>query len=116
MDAQLLDAHLNAAGGKRLRASAFQREAAAMRRAPWTLATGVDYRYEKTQGPRRGWPALLAQRYVDGVTRLACQREDTYRSLLHVMHMTATPVSLLAPKIAVRVAFDVLMRPRKDCP
>jgi 2-polyprenyl-6-methoxyphenol hydroxylase-like FAD-dependent oxidoreductase len=114
MDAQLLDSHLNAARGKRMSAPAFQREAAAMRRAPWTLATGVDYRYEKTQGPRRGWPSFLAQRYVDHVTRLAAEREDAYRSLLHVMHMTARPLSLLTPKIAARVAFDALMRSGKD--
>ncbi|KVN38550.1 hypothetical protein WJ63_00705 [Burkholderia pyrrocinia] len=104
IDAQLLDAHLKAAAGKHVIGHAFQREAAAARRAAWTLSTGVDYRYEKTLGPRRAWHTRVMQRYMDHVIGLAAEREDTYQRLLHVMHMVAPPVSLLAPAMAARVA------------
>jgi 2-polyprenyl-6-methoxyphenol hydroxylase-like FAD-dependent oxidoreductase len=110
IDAQLLDAHLKAAAGKHAIGHAFQREVAAARRAAWTLSTGVDYRYQKTQGPPRAWHTRVMQRYIDRVVRLAAEREDVYRRLLHVMHMVASPTSLMAPEIAARVALDSMIR------
>jgi len=104
IDAQLLDVHLQAAPGKPVIGHAFQREAAAARRAAWTLSTGVDYRYEKTLGPRRAWHTRIMQRYMDHVIGLAAEREDMYQRLLQVMHMVASPTSLLSPDIAARVA------------
>jgi 2-polyprenyl-6-methoxyphenol hydroxylase-like FAD-dependent oxidoreductase len=110
IDAELLDVHLKAAADKHAIGQRFQREVAAARRAAWALSTGVDYRYDKTQGPPRAWHTRAAQRYMERVIGLAAEREDVYRRLLHVMHMVASPVSLMAPGIAARVALQSVVR------
>ncbi|MEX3958240.1 FAD-dependent oxidoreductase [Trinickia sp. EG282A] len=109
IDAQLLHTHLREAAGKHAIGHAFQRDVAAARRAAWTLSTGVDYRYEKTQGPKRAWHMRVMQRYMDHVVALAAERGDVYRRLLHVMHMLAPPLSLLAPDIATRIALRSML-------
>lgn len=107
LDAQLLDAYLRSSG-RRPVGLAFQREVAAARRTAWMLSTGVDYRYGKTEGPKRAWHARLAQRYMDHVVRLAAERGDVYRRLLHVMHMVSPPTTLLSLEVAARIAIDCI--------
>lgn len=80
----------------------FQCQLAQFNRAPWSLATGVDFRFPATEG-RRPPLASLTQRYMDELLRLAVEQPDVYRTFLDVMHMVQPPGALFRPRLAARV-------------
>lgn len=83
-------------------ADRFRKKAAGVVANPWLLATGEDFRYEKTEGVR---PAVLPvlHRYLDRV--FAAEAFDPYvvKQFLQVLHMMKPPPALFLPPVALRV-------------
>ena len=79
----------------------------------WQVATGEDFRYPETEGKR---PAALPfiNAYVKQVQR-ACSRDpEVLRAFLQVMNLVKAPPSVMAPRVAWRVARAVWAMARQE--
>ncbi len=84
------------------KARLFFKRAAKVVKAAWTLATGADLAFPKTQGARP--PAFdLSLWYVDQVTSLCCSDADILRTWLQVAHLQRPVTDLFRPRILARV-------------
>jgi 2-polyprenyl-6-methoxyphenol hydroxylase-like FAD-dependent oxidoreductase len=70
--------------------------------APWVMATGGDFIYERTAGKRTPGQRIV-NAYVDRVTRAAAEDETVNARLAQVTHLLAPPAALLHPRIVARV-------------
>jgi 2-polyprenyl-6-methoxyphenol hydroxylase-like FAD-dependent oxidoreductase len=69
---------------------------------PWQVATGADFIYRQTTGPKpRGTD--LVNRYLDRVFVAAAADEVVHLALARVQHLLADPSTLFRPAIARRV-------------
>lgn len=69
---------------------------------PWQLAVGEDFRYPETEGKRPAGIDFI-NRYVARVHRATHRDRVVYVQFLKVMHLTASPMSLMQPHIMLRV-------------
>ncbi len=91
--ARMLDAHGPAACGH------FQRRSARTLLLPWYLSTSLDLGWRPERAPVA---ALLARRYLARLLRRVPEDPELYRRFLAVQHMTASPLTLLAPSPRTR--------------
>ena len=80
----------------------FFRAQARLARAPWSMATGADFRFPGTTGQR---PPLLGltTRYMDALFAATGDDETLRRTLGTVIHMLRPPRDLFAPTTVLRV-------------
>lgn len=83
----------------------FQRRLAQALHTPWLMATGEDFRWESTEGPRPGRASRFVQRYLDKVIRLACRDPEAGRAFIKVVNLLEPPASLFRPSIALPALF-----------
>jgi 2-polyprenyl-6-methoxyphenol hydroxylase-like FAD-dependent oxidoreductase len=101
--AEVLDRCLCAArAGAAGLAARFQVRLARANTCPWLLATGEDYRFAEAEGPPPGPAVRLAHWYLDRITALAAHDPAVRQRFVEVVHLVSSPVSLLAPGLAVR--------------
>ncbi len=91
------------AGGLTRLGRRFQRAVAQRGATAWLMATGEDFRFPTTEGPRPGPATRLLQRYLDRVLAAATVDARVSLALGQVMNLAAPPATLLAPPIALRV-------------
>ena len=70
---------------------------------PWQLATGADFAFDTTSGPKPPGTDLINQ-YIAQLQRTAHHDEKVLDAFLQVMNLDASPPSLLKPMTAARVA------------
>jgi 2-polyprenyl-6-methoxyphenol hydroxylase-like FAD-dependent oxidoreductase len=83
-------------------AARFQKRLAKANARPWLLATGEDYRYAETEGPRPGLVTRLTHRYLDRVTALSTRSARVRLRLIEVLHLIRSPASLFGPGLMAR--------------
>jgi hypothetical protein len=81
----------------------FFRDAARVADRPWQLATGEDFRYAETTGPRSRALKLLHW-YTAKVHAAAGVSPQVTERFYEVMHLLKAPTSLFAPAILWKVA------------
>lgn len=90
----------------------FQHQLAKQVAGPWLIATGEDLRWDgiSLQGapPQRGLKLLHG--YMDLVLRQAVHDEQVTMAYMSVLSMTASPASLMQPRVAARVLGGALGR------
>lgn len=100
MGAALLDEQLQAG---RIFSPAFgqtyQRKFAKFLETPWLMATGEDFRWEKTEGVRPGVLTRFVQAYMDRVIKLSRRDPRAGGAFLKVVHLLEPPTSLFHPAI-----------------
>ena len=84
-------------------APAFARAAAKVVDSPWLIATGSDFVYDATLGPRTPGTAFV-NRYVDRVTRAAAVDDSVNAAFTGVQQLLAEPPSLFRPSVVARAA------------
>ena len=80
-------------------AARFQSKLAKKNARPWLLATGEDYRYEETQGPKPSLATHLTHRYLDRLMVCATNSPVVHQRMVEVLHLLRSPLSLFAPQI-----------------
>jgi 2-polyprenyl-6-methoxyphenol hydroxylase-like FAD-dependent oxidoreductase len=70
---------------------------------PWLMATGEDFRYPVTQGPRPGRMSRLSHWYFDRLIATAVSDAVVHRTFLEVIHLVRSPLALVDPSIVLRV-------------
>ncbi len=63
----------------------------------WLMATGEDYRYPATEGPRPGFSTKLMHRYIDRVQVLLCQDTALAQTFTEVSSLVTPPAALFKP-------------------
>lgn len=101
---QVLAACLAGGAGPAELAATFQARLAKANSRAWLLATGEDYRYEESEGPKPGRATRLAHRYLDRVFALATRVPSVRQRLMEVIHLVRPPSSLFAPGVMARAA------------
>jgi hypothetical protein len=81
---------------------AFARATAKVVANPWQVATGADFIYPETVGPKPPGTDLV-NRYLDRVFVAAADDEVVHVALARVQHLLAAPSSLFRPSIVRRV-------------
>jgi len=71
-------------------------------RIPWTLATGTARRLPGM--PPKPLAERVLDRYLSRLVRVATDDEAVATAFMRVVNLVAKPPSLLAPRVAVRVA------------
>lgn len=82
--------------------SLFQRRLAITSRPAWRVATSGDLKRQGTGGAG-GVVKRLQRHYLEGVFAAALDNRDVGLATLRVLHMMASPTSLLRPAVAARV-------------
>ncbi len=89
-------------------ASQFQRELARRNAAPWTMATGEDYRYEGTEGGRPDRMTRFMHGYLNYVMQLSSKDVRVRRVLLEAFNLLIAPTALFRPSILFKVIVQAL--------
>lgn len=84
-----------------------QRRFARIIRFPWLLVTSEDLRYAATEGPRPRGLRLL-QRFTGALHGLVAYDRLVHERVLALLNLTRSPLSLLSPRILLRVALHRL--------
>ncbi len=84
-------------------ARGFQKKLAKVNSAPWTLATGEDYRYLGTEGGTPDRMTRFMHRYMDQVMQLSTKDANVRLVLLEVFNLLKPPTALFRPGILARV-------------
>lgn len=75
----------------------------------WNIATGADFRFPETVGPRS--PGMwLFNRYVDELFLTAMEDPELLRTVIEVMHLLQPPSALFGPTAAARTALGFVRR------
>jgi 2-polyprenyl-6-methoxyphenol hydroxylase-like FAD-dependent oxidoreductase len=83
---------------------------------PWLMATGEDFRYPVTEGPRPGRLSKISHRYFDRLMEVSVTDAVVHRTFLEVVHLLRPPLALVQPQIVARVLWSTRQRPRADLP
>lgn len=98
-------------------AGRFQKKLAGINKAPWTLATGEDFRVRGVEGGKPNAMNRLMHRYMDRVLELSTKDAGVRLTLLEVFNLLKPPTVILGPAIAVRVLRRAIVRrPRAAVP
>jgi hypothetical protein len=100
MGAALLDEQLR--GGKHFTPAfgqTYQRKLAKLLETPWLMATGEDFRWEKTEGARPGGLTRMVQGYMDRVINRARYDPRAGGAFMKVAHLVEPPTILFHPAI-----------------
>lgn len=89
-------------------------KAAAAFGAPWTLATGEDLRWPTTTGAKPGLVTRASHRVMDMLLPLSASSTLLVRNFLRISNMTASPATLLDPRILLQLLWHWLRRNPKD--
>lgn len=109
LQAAALDDALRQHGVEPGLAKCFFTEAAKIIDIPWQQAAGADFSYPETEGHKaRGTDLINA--YVARVQRATHHDPVVYGAFLRVMNLMATPSTLFAPNILVRVLASSLRK------
>ncbi len=84
-------------------AQGFQADLARTLALPWLMATGEDFRYPVTEGPRPGQLSRLSHWYLDRLLEVAVADAVVHRAFLEVVHLLRPPLALVQPNIMMRV-------------
>lgn len=84
-------------------AGRFQVELSRSLSLPWLMATGEDFRYPVTQGPRPGQVKRLSHWYFDRLIDVSVSDPVVHRAFLEVVHLLRPPLALVQPRIVLRV-------------
>lgn len=102
LEALALGECLDRAGGATsAMAREYYRRAAKVIDTPWQLATGGDFFYPETTGPK-AFGTDLVNRYVKQVLRATHTSVGAHRVMVDVQHMLAPPTAILRPDRVVR--------------
>lgn len=93
-----LDRYGSASSGM---ARAYYRAASKIVATPWQMATGGDFMYPETKGPKPLGVDLL-NRYVKRVMLATHVSADAHRVMLDVQHLLAPPSAILRPATVIR--------------
>ena len=93
-------------------AAQFQRRLARANAAPWTMATGEDYRYKGTEGGRPDRKTRFMHGYMDYVMQLSSKDVRVRRVLLEAFNLLIAPTALFRPSILFKVAVQALRSKR----
>lgn len=80
---------------------------------PWRMAAGADFQYPETEGTKAPGTDLL-NAYFKHLHRATHHDPVVYGAFSRVMHLLASPFSLLTPRIAFRVFLAARKYPRSD--
>ena len=89
-------------------------KAAALFEAPWMLATGEDLRWPTTTGAKPDWATRASHRVMDQLLPLSTSSTLLVRNFLRISNMTASPATLLDPRILGQLIWHWLRRAPKD--
>ncbi|MEN9438068.1 MAG: hypothetical protein RIR09_2723 [Pseudomonadota bacterium] len=89
-------------------------KAAALFEAPWMLATGEDLRWPTTTGAKPDWATRASHRVMDQLLPLSTSSTLLVRNFLRISNMTASPATLLDPRILGQLVWHWLRRAPKD--
>jgi hypothetical protein len=70
---------------------------------PWLMATGEDFRYPVTEGPRPSRFSRLSHWYFDRMLEVSVTDAVVHRTFLEVVQMLRPPSALVHPGIVLRV-------------
>ncbi|WP_228563495.1 FAD-dependent oxidoreductase [Catenulispora rubra] len=102
LEAVALGECLDRAGGATgAMARAYYRKAGRIIDTPWQLATGGDFFYPETTGPK-AFGTGLVNRYVKQVLRATHTSVGAHRVMVDVQHMLAPPAVIMRPDRVVR--------------
>ena len=101
MEASALDECLAANGGDGL-PRRFFRKVSKIVDAPWSLASGADFRYPEVEGERPRTPAIVSA-YLERLMHAALIDVEVSRAFLKVAHLVEKPSSLFHPRVVLRV-------------
>lgn len=88
----------------------FQKKLARVNSAPWTLATGEDFRYASTEGGTADLLTRFMHRYMDQVLLLSTRDAEVRLVLLGVFNLLEGPGVLFRPAILSRVVRQAVTR------
>jgi hypothetical protein len=69
----------------------------------WLMATGEDFRYPVTEGPRPGHLSRASHWYFDRLIEVSVTDAVVHRTFLEVVHLLRSPAVLVHPRIVLRV-------------
>lgn len=78
---------------------------------PWLMATGEDFRYPVTEGPRPGRFSRASHWYFDRLMEVSVTDAVVHRTFLEVVHLLRPPAALVHPRIVARVLRPARHRP-----
>lgn len=81
----------------------FQKKLAKVNSAPWTLATGEDYRYRGTAGGRPDVTTRFMHQYMDRVMEVSTRDARVRLALLEAFNLIKPPTALFHPAIVAKV-------------
>lgn len=91
-------------------AKRFQTKLARANSAPWTLATGEDYRYRGTEGGKPGRMTHFMHRYMDRVIELSTKDAGVRLALLEAFNLIKPPTALFHPSTVAKVLQRAITR------
>jgi 2-polyprenyl-6-methoxyphenol hydroxylase-like FAD-dependent oxidoreductase len=93
-----------------------QRKIVRAYRDAWTISTNEDLRWPKTEGTKSGMLLRGMHRFTDWIGLAASTDRQIAYTYIQVLHMTATPLALLAPAMLLRLlisGFQFSIRKKK---
>lgn len=102
VSAQILGRWVEQAGAGALVPRRFFRAQARFLREVWTLATGADFRFPKTTGPRPPF-AGVANGYLDLLVPASEEDPVVRAAMRDVIHLLDSPTAIFRPRVIARV-------------
>lgn len=92
-------------------AQRFFKQAAALVDSPWSVAVGADLRYPQVKGPRN--PMVVFINWYVAKLHIAARHDpQVVLAFQKVANLMAPPPSIMAPRVALRVLWGNLFRPK----
>ena len=102
-------------GATSLMARSYYRAAARAVATPWQMATGGDFMYPETVGPRPAGVDLL-NAYVRQVMLASHVSSRAHRVMLDMQHLLVPPTEILRPSVVVRSLLAARRSPARHAP
>jgi 2-polyprenyl-6-methoxyphenol hydroxylase-like FAD-dependent oxidoreductase len=90
----------------------FQKRLAKVNSAPWTLATGEDFRVRGVEGGSPDRVTRMMHRYMDRAVSLTTEDSEVRLALLEAFNLSKPPTTLFHPSILARVLRQAITRRR----